>query len=229
MNKFLKDMLMSRYGGNDGNYGNDGRNPYGSRGGYVVSSRRDREMNDMARRNDYGDMRRDMRDMDYARNNRGGDRERYDGNDYHYHYGVGGMYNPRMDYNYDMARGDRNDYGYDYGEAQFGKMSKQDYEDWGKMLENEDGTRGEHFKKDQVEQIAKQMGVNLESVGGEKVFCMAMNMLYSDFCAVARKYGVDRPEYYADLAKAFLHDKDYKGNPEEKLWAYYKCIVEKED
>ena len=41
----------------------------------------------------------------------------------------------------------------------------------------------------------------------------------------AKKYGVDRPEYYADLAKAFLHDKDYKGKPEEKLWYYYNCIV----
>jgi hypothetical protein len=54
---------------------------------------------------------------------------------------------------------------------------------------------------------------------------MTMNMMYADYCSVAKKYGVDRPEYYADLAKAFLHDKDYKGTPEEKLWYYYNCIV----
>ena len=121
------------------------------------------------------------------------------------------------------------DYGYDYGEVQFGKMSKKDYEEWKEMLVNEDGSHGEHFKKEQVEQIARQLGINLEDMGGEKVFCMAMNMLYSDYCGVAKKYGVDRPEYYADLAKAFLHDKDYKGKPEEKLWIYYKAIVENED
>lgn len=245
MNKFLKDMLMSKYGGQDG------RNPYGSRGGYVNSSRRrdrdmqdyeedyarknrggnrDREMSDM-RRNDYGyDMNRGS--YDYPRRQ---EREQYNQQDGHYPYMGGGMFGhyPPMDYGYDMARGGRrdygNDYGYDYGEVQFGKMSKKDYEEWKEMLVNEDGSHGEHFKKEQVEQIARQLGINLEDMGGEKVFCMAMNMLYSDYCGVAKKYGVDRPEYYADLAKAFLHDKDYKGKPEEKLWIYYKAIVENED
>ena len=56
-----------------------------------------------------------------------------------------------------------------------------------------------------------------------------MNMMYSDYCKVAKKYGVDRPEYYADLAKAFLRDKDFDGKPEEKLYIYYKAIVEKDD
>jgi hypothetical protein len=213
--RFVEDMLRAKYGRM-----HDGRNPYGSRGGYVVSSRgrgrdryredyeedmrsRDREM----RGDDYGD----MRSMDYGRSG---------GRDYHYPYGMPyGM--PPMDYGYDMR-------GRDYGDddkMEYGKMSKKDYEKWGKMLENEDGSRGEHFKKEQAEQIAKQMGIDVHSLGGAEVFAMAMNMEYSDFCNVARKYGVDRPEYYADLAKAFLHDKDYKGNPEEKLWLYYKCIV----
>jgi hypothetical protein len=53
-------------------------------------------------------------------------------------------------------------------------------------------------------------------------------MKYSDYCKVAQKYGVDRPEFYADMAKAFLKDKDFHGEPEEKLYLYYKCIVEKE-
>lgn len=237
--RFVEDMLRAKYGRM-----HDGRNPYGSRGGYVVSSRgrgRDRDMEDYeedyartgrgGRRGgrggmDYGyeeDMRSrdremrgddygDMRSMDYARSG---------GRDYHYPYGMRyGM--PPMDYGYDM-RG--RDYGDDDEKMEYGKMSKKDYEKWGKMLENEDGSRGEHFKKEQAEQIAKQMGIDVHSLGGAEVFAMTMNMKYSDLCNVARKYGVDRPEYYADLAKAFLHDKDYKGNPEEKLWLYYKCIV----
>lgn len=41
---------------------------------------------------------------------------------------------------------------------------------------------------------------------------------------VARKFGVNVPEFYAELARAFLMDKDGHG-PEEKLCAYYRCIV----
>lgn len=37
--------------------------------------------------------------------------------------------------------------------------------------------------------------------------------------------GVNTVEFYADLAKAFLFDKDAKG-PEKKIAAYYNCIVD---
>ena len=51
-----------------------------------------------------------------------------------------------------------------------------------------------------------------------------MNMMYSDYYGVAAKYGLDRPEFYADLAKAFLDDKD-AGGPEQKIAAYYHGIA----
>ena len=38
------------------------------------------------------------------------------------------------------------------------------------------------------------------------------------------EFGVNVPEFYAELARAFLMDKDGPG-PEEKLCAYYRCIV----
>lgn len=53
---------------------------------------------------------------------------------------------------------------------------------------------------------------------------VAMNMMYSDYCSVAAKYGVNKPEFFADMAKAFLFDKDAKG-PKEKLSAYYHGIA----
>ena len=56
------------------------------------------------------------------------------------------------------------------------------------------------------------------------VFGVTMNMMYSDYYDVARKFGVNVPEFYAELARAFLMDKDGPG-PEEKLCAYYRCIV----
>lgn len=52
----------------------------------------------------------------------------------------------------------------------------------------------------------------------------AMNMLYSDYCAVAREYGVDRPDYYAKMARAFLMDRD-GGGAEKKIAAYYRCVA----
>lgn len=192
MNKFAR-MLMQ-----------DGRNPYGSRGGYVRSDRR----------NDYED--------DYAmRGNR--DREDYRRNDY--------RRDRNEDYAYynDMRMRDYNEEDYrrrDYGKPEM--FSHKDMESWKSMMRNEDGTRGEHFRKEQVKHACEQAGIDCEEFG-EDVFCLAMNMMYSDYCKVAKKYGVDRPEYYADLSKAFLRDKDFDGKPEEKLYLYYKAIVEKDD
>ena len=213
MNSFVKDMLMAQ------NQRRDGRNPYGSRGGYVTSRspRRDRDMEDygmpkgdyrrggMPPMRDYGnyDMRGDLRRMDYSS---------YDMND--------------MDYGYER------DYGYypmhDYGKSEYGKLSHEDIENWKKHLENQDGTKGEHFKKEQVHQAARQIGVNPEQYGNEHIFGLVMNMMYADYCGVAKKFGLDRPDFYAEMAKAFLHDKDFSGQPEEKVYLYYKCISEKE-
>ena len=176
MNKYAKMLMTS-----------DGRNPYGSRGGYV----RDYEHEYPMRREDYA-----MRSRDYA--------NYYDG---------------RYDYRRDMKM-------YDYGEPEM--FSHKDMETWKSMMRNEDGTRGAHFRTEQVKRACEQAGIDCEEFGDD-VFCLAMNMMYSDYCKVAKKYGVDSPEFYADMAKAFLRDKDFDGKPEEKLYLYYKTIVEKDD
>ena len=238
---------MAKYGMQEG----DGRNPYGSRGGYITTRRprgdrgdmnrmmpNEMRMGDMARGGgrgsrggrggrDYGDMNRNQQDMRrYEYDMRGGDynMQNYDYGDYNmqnydygYDYGYDSGYDMRRDYGYDMRR--------DYGEMQFGKLTDHDIQDWEHKLENNDGTMGKHYTKEQCSQIAKQMGVDANKMGGDKVLCMAMNMKYSDHCTTAKKYGVDRPEFYLDLAKDFLMDKDYKGDGEQKLWAYYQCII----
>ena len=51
-----------------------------------------------------------------------------------------------------------------------------------------------------------------------------MNMMYSDYYPVAVEFGLNRPEFYAALAKAFLVDKDGHG-PERKLMKYYEHVV----
>ena len=213
MNSFVKDMLMAQ------SQRRDGRNPYGSRGGYVTSRnpRRDRGMADY-----------NMPKGDYRRGGMPPMRD-YDNYDMRRDYGDYGMrdYN---DYGYGRDYADYGDYPmHDYGKSEYGKLSREDIENWKNHLENQDGTRGEHFKKDQVHQAARQIGVNPEEYGNEHIFGLVMNMMYADYCGVAKKFGLDRPDFYAEMAKAFLHDKDFSGNPEEKVYLYYKCIAEQED
>ena len=87
----------------------------------------------------------------------------------------------------------------------------------------DDGTTGPHWTMGQTDAVANITGVSVKSC----VWWAAMNMMYSDYYGVAAKYGIDRPEFYADLAKAFLMDKD-AGGPEEKMAGYYYGVVKRE-
>lgn len=110
----LRDYLMRR----------DGRNPYGSRGGYVVSSRRGRRDRAMDRGMDYADYERDYRGGDYEYDARRGDRA----------YSEQDMARGRRDYE-SMGQSDM---GYDYADmrgrrrnARGQYMSDRAYEDYG--------------------------------------------------------------------------------------------------
>lgn len=109
---------------------------------------------------------------------------------------------------------------------QMPRMSKADYRVWKQLLENEDGTHGPHYDMQQIMSIAEKHNIRFEDFD-EKEFCMAVNMMYSDYCKVAKKYVAPDKElaFFADLAKAFLEDED---GPEasEKLYLYFHCIVD---
>lgn len=111
-------------------------------------------------------------------------------------------------------------------EPEEGSFRRDEAENWKHRMLNEDGTVGEHFKAEQLKRVAENQGIHIEELGGAEVFCLAVNMMYSDYCSVAKKYGVDRIEFYADMAKAFLKDRDFDGSPEDKLYIYYKTIIE---
>lgn len=97
-------------------------------------------------------------------------------------------------------------------------LDQMSAEQWARSMEKEDGSKGPKWTKEQVKPYMAQVGYN----GPEYKFWAVMNAMYSDYCKIAKKYGHDRPEYYADLAKAWLEDKD--ANP-EKAGLYYKYIV----
>lgn len=104
------------------------------------------------------------------------------------------------------------------------EMTKADAEAWAARMENEDGTTGPHWGVDQTTAIAESMGMTWEKVS-RPCWWITMNMMYSDYSGVAEKYGVSIAEFYADMARAFLMDKDGPG-AKKKLAAYYHGIVE---
>ena len=55
-------------------------------------------------------------------------------------------------------------------------------------------------------------------------FWAVMNMMYSDYCQVAKRQSVDTPGFYADMAKAFLEDSDAVDG---KAYLYWDCIADK--
>lgn len=101
------------------------------------------------------------------------------------------------------------------------EFTEADARRWAERMENDDGTIGPHWTLEQTTAVANSIGVHVDPW----VWYAALNMEYSDNFEVAQKYGLDRPEYYADLAKAFLLDKD-GGGPEAKIAGYYHGIVD---
>lgn len=77
-------------------------------------------------------------------------------------------------------------------------------------MENEDGTKGPHWTVEETTSVANQMGINLKSEKHNKWdWFVAMNMIYSDFYkAVVAMTGSANTKYFAELAKAWLCDKD---------------------
>ncbi len=100
-------------------------------------------------------------------------------------------------------------------------FTKDDAKRWAEHMENADGTTGAHWTMEQTTAVANSIGVHTEPW----IWFAALNMMYSDYWSTAQKYGVDRPEFYADLAKEFLFDKD-GGGPEAKIAGYYHGVVE---
>ena len=99
-------------------------------------------------------------------------------------------------------------------------FTEDDAKAWTAKMENEDGTTGPHWSMGQTDAVANIAGVHVKLC----TWWSAMNVMYSDYYGVAAKYGLDRPEVYAGLAKAFLVDKD-AGGAEAKMAGYYHGVV----
>lgn len=90
---------------------------------------------------------------------------------------------------------------------------------WTEKMQNEDGSRGPHWSMEQAAQVMQQRGYKYEP----SAWYAILNAMYSDFYGVAQKYGMaGNVEFFADLANAWLDDKDAV---KEKAAAYYAYVV----
>lgn len=101
-------------------------------------------------------------------------------------------------------------------------FDRQMAEEWASGMENEDGSRGPHWTLDQAKQVMAQ-----KEIGGSPIaWWITLNMMYSDYCKVAKKFGVNTVDFYTAMAEAFLNDKDaVGGGGAEKLASYYNAVV----
>lgn len=98
-------------------------------------------------------------------------------------------------------------------------LTDQEAKMWTSNMQNVDGTNGPHWTLDQAKQVMTQRGINCNPAE----FWVALNIIYSDYCKVAKKHNVGNSiDFYADMAKAFLDDKD--AGP-DKLVKYYQFVV----
>jgi hypothetical protein len=153
-NKYLRDRAMRRSGRRDRM---DGRNPYGSRGGYVRDSRRGRGY----------DRAMDER-YDYAERSRGDYRgyDRYNGYDEAYD----------RDYEYD-----REHYGRDYAEEEMDKEYEEKLHEWIKKLKKKDRFAS---SKEDIIRKAKSMDVKFDEFTEDEFYAVYL-MMVSDYKHVA--------------------------------------------
>lgn len=208
----------------------DMRNPYGSRGGYVVSDKRGR-MYDYAGNGG----------VDYARQYNGTNSDRHhtmwdyaESSNYNQPSGQSSGRDANYEMNYYPVRRsgyfDYNTYGGDYG---YDMRSVRDYAEndykltpteirkWEKELKQSGGLA---FNIDQIRQVAQQHGIRFDEFTPELLTAIA-NMMYSDYHDTVK----GDITMYVKLAEDFLCDEDFDGTPEEKAYLYYNAIVSKED
>lgn len=99
-------------------------------------------------------------------------------------------------------------------------MTREIAEEWTKGMKNEDGTKGPHWKMEQVKQLMAQKGIQCDPWE----FFVILNAMYSDYCAVLKKHGVNTIDLYVDLACAWLNDSDAMP---DKASRYYEYVVKK--
>lgn len=103
-----------------------------------------------------------------------------------------------------------------------GHLTKDEAIQWVSGMKRADGAYGGKWKHpSETEHLADQEGMSTEEQ--KIIFFAVVNAMYSDYCMVAKKHGVDTPLFYADLARAWILDEDANPYKDE---LYYRYIVQ---
>lgn len=99
-------------------------------------------------------------------------------------------------------------------------LDKETVMEWVEEMEDGEGVKGGKYTWHQAQQYAMNKGIT----GQQRMleFYWAMNAMYTDFHEAGKKFGVDKPEFYACLAKLFIEDPDAVDN---KVEEYVKHVV----
>lgn len=97
-------------------------------------------------------------------------------------------------------------------------FTKETAKEWTDGMVNEDGSRGPHWTIEKAEQVMAQRVIDCDPY----TFWAILNSIYSDYCAVFKKFNINNMDVYADLAKAWIDDSDAV---KDKAAAYYNFVV----
>lgn len=189
MNRRMRDNIMDRNM-------RDERNPYGSRGGYVVSSRRDNNYND----------------RDYMYDDYNYDREYRDGR-------RGG----RVDRRYDGSMSFEGEYRGDFRSNDYGSgyLSNKELRHWQeKLCKTMDQQECEMLMFDEVIRCAKEMNISFDNYTEEEFYTTVL-MMYTDY----KNTCGNNIHMFVSMTKDFLEDRDAGVRYGEKLAAYYDAIA----
>lgn len=184
--------------------GMDGRNPYGSKGGYVRDNARS---GNRGGRNDYaGNRRNNMNNSenDYRMNDR-----RMHGRDYDY------------DDEEEMMEDEAYyDYANDYAEEDMMKGYEEDLKKWIKKLMKKDKFK---LPKQEVLKKAEEMNIEFEEFSQEEFYAIYL-MHVAKYPNVA-----DNPHTYIVMAKQYLEDDNVNVEPSENVCKYlYEFVLNEE-
>lgn len=103
------------------------------------------------------------------------------------------------------------------------KLTREQAEAWVNSMRGEDPAvpHGGKWTMEQVKPIAVKYGIQPEADDFTELWTV-MNALYNDYYAIAKKYNVMTPDFFADMAMAFIHDKDAAPG---KVARYFKHIA----
>lgn len=95
--------------------------------------------------------------------------------------------------------------------------------EWVREMEGTDPEKphGGKWTMDEAWKLARRMGISGEAADMIEFYAV-INAMHADYYEVAKKHGVAKPEFFADMACAWMNDADAV---EGKAKAYFEHVV----